>query len=66
MNQSQIRVIGIIVMLIGLFIALFFGGVEGFTLGPLAAFAYIIGFIIAFIGAYFAFLYGKKRVRDEY
>lgn len=52
-------------MLGGLLLALYFGGVEGFTLGPLAAFAYIFGFIIAFIGAYIAFIYGKQRARDE-
>ncbi len=56
---------GFIVMLIGLGIALALGGVEGFTLGPIAAFAYIGGFVIAFIGAYFAFVYGRTKNRSN-
>lgn len=65
MNAGERKILGIIIMLGGLLLALYFGGVEGFTLGPLAAFAYIFGFIIAFIGAYIAFIYGKQRARDE-
>ena len=65
MNRKQTQLIGIIVMLTGLGIALLFGGVEGFTLGALAGIAYIGGFVIAFVGAYFVFVYGRQKHHDE-
>lgn len=66
LNRSQSQLIGLIVMIAGLMLALVFGGDVGFTLGPLAGMAYIGGFVIAFIGAYFLFLYGRpKHQKDE-
>ena len=57
--------LGIVLIIIGLVIAFLFGGVEGFSLGANAAIAYIGGFVLAFIGAYYAFLFGKQRNRNQ-
>lgn len=65
LNQSEIHIAGVVVMLLGLGLALLLGGVEGFTLGPIAGMAYIGGFVLAFIGAYFAFVYGRVRKRSD-
>ena len=65
MNQSIIRIFGIILLLIGLSLALTFGGNRGFSAGILPGLAYISGFVLAFVGAYLAFIFGRTKARDE-
>jgi hypothetical protein len=60
-----VRFFGASIMVIGLLVALSFGRNQGFTASTEAAVAYIGGFILAFIGAFLAFIYGRKRMRDR-
>ena len=62
-KEILIRTLGFILMAIGLFTALAFGGNQGFTAGTNAGAAYIGGFILAFIGAFFAFFYHRLKAR---
>ena len=65
LNQSIVNVLGIIFLIVGLSLALTFGGNRGFSAGILSGLAYIGGFVLAFIGAYLAFIYGRSKARDE-
>lgn len=65
MNTITINILGVIIMIFGLLIAFLFGGVQGFSAGASAAIAYIGGFTIAFVGAYYAFLFGRQKNRNQ-
>ena len=64
MNIREIKIIGVVLLISGLLTALTFGGNRGFSGDVFSGIAYIGGFIVAFIGAYFTFIYGRK-VREE-
>ena len=50
-NKSRnVAIIGLILLIVGLIIAIFLGGLEGFAITPFQAFSYILGMILAFIG----------------
>jgi hypothetical protein len=61
MDRTQSRILGLALLIIGLLLALNFGGNRGFTAGILSGLAYIGGFVLAFIGAYIAFIMGRKK-----
>lgn len=65
MDRSTSQILGIILLVLGLGLALRFGGNQGFTAGILSGLAYIGGFVIAFIGAYLTFIYGRTKTRDQ-
>ena len=64
MEKGTIQSLGLIMIVIGLGTALYFGGNQGFTAGIFSGLAYIGGFVVAFIGVYLAFLYGRKSSAD--
>ncbi|MHA2365538.1 MAG: hypothetical protein ACXAC7_16395 [Candidatus Hodarchaeales archaeon] len=61
MEQRTARILGFLLIVGGLLTALTFGGNQGFSAGIFSGLAYIGGFIIAFIGVYFSFIYGRTR-----
>ena len=54
-----IKTIGVIMIVVGFYIWMIFGGANG----QLNAF-YIVGAIMALLGGYFALFYGRTRTRD--
>lgn len=65
MEKYTIRIIGFFLLIGGLGLSLNFGGNQGFSAGLLSGLAYISGFIIAFVGAYLAFIYGRSTKSEE-
>lgn len=65
MDKSQTQSIGLLLLIAGLALALTFGGDVGFSAGVGPGLAYIGGFVLAFIGAYLAFVHGRQKNRDE-
>ena len=63
-KKLYVNIFGLFLIFGGLSIALTFGGNQGFSGDLFQSSAYIGGFLTAFIGVYFAFLYGRTRSRD--
>ena len=65
MDTANMRIVGLVFLVGGLGLALTFGGNRGFSGDVFSGVAYIGGFIVAFVGAYLAFIYGRTRSREE-
>lgn len=65
MNKFTSKILGIVLIVIGIGTALTFGQNQGFSAGVEAGAAYILGFVLAFIGAFFLFIFGRERKLRE-
>lgn len=65
MDNANKRILGLVFLVVGLGLALTFGGNRGFSGTVYAGLAYIGGFVLAFIGAYMLFIAGRTRSNAE-
>ena len=65
LETNQVHYIGYGLLVIGLLLALTHGGNVGGSGSTIQIVSYISGFVLAFIGAYLGFVYGRTKRRDE-